>query len=402
MRIQWLAVLAALHSASGSHADEKAKLIVEIPIAKEGRLIVLPITVEEHEYAFLFDTGSSFTVYDTSLRHHLGKTSGEIRIASAGNKRTQAFKSPPAKLGALSLQTGKPVYCQDLAFVRKATALDIRGVVGIEPFLKYVVQIDSDQGTFTVFDPDLQGSADWGEPIPLSVHWRGTPFVTAKVPWGDLAQFLVDTGDASAGSLEPLLFEHLLQNRSLVPAEFTTVGTIRGVEQRRSGRIRSFELGPFRHARLLLGEESPASLGLAYWSRYRVTFDFSNMILYLQKGKLYEAHFPPEMSGLRLGYANEKLLVHAVDQDESAGGTGIQAGDVILAIQGRPAGQYDLFELYRRLFTVTGQQISMNIKRGEEVFDVSFVLSPKAHKQQANTAKKHTPASVPVEAMGDN
>lgn len=192
--------------------EQDAGVQAKFDIGREGRLIILPVTVAGREYPFVFDTGTSRTVYDSSLASHLGRPRASTGIKEGGGSIIQMkqFSSTPVRLGRLNIQTDDLVLCWDLEPFRQETGQDIRGVLGMTVFKNRVVQIDFDAGRLVVLTPSLKPDPAWGEPVPMTYDPEtGNPWVVATVMDKSTYSFLVDTGMMGTGSLSPSLFAHL-------------------------------------------------------------------------------------------------------------------------------------------------------------------------------------------------
>jgi len=128
---------------------------------------------------------------------------------------------------------------------------------------------------------------------------------------------------------------------------------------------------------LIFGEGSVNNLGLDFLSRHLVTFDFPNNRIYLKKGKGFEKTEEADMSGLHLLNVLNKVIVYSIDESSPAQKAGIKTGDIILKVGDKDANTYDMWELRRLLRSGDKQKITMTIKSGDGIKDVSFLLKKK-------------------------
>lgn len=370
-------------------------VLVQCTVGREGRFILLPVEVGDRQYPFIFDTGSTYTIYDTSFLARMGQPRGHVEGQThAGKVPVTLFDSIPARLGTISLQTDDPVLCMDLKFIQQFYGQGIQGIAGISHFRKLVVQVDFDQGTFAVFRPPAKAPAEWGQPIEVTYGSEGTPYVVATIG-GEKARLLVDTANLGNGSLADELFLHLQQKGKLKVTGSGLNATAAGNEVQSHGSVGSFALGPFAHEDLPFHKSRVSSLGLRYWSRYRMTLDFSRQVMYLAKGKGYARRDAPDMIGLALHRVNDRLVVHSVEKGMPASRAGLKPGDLVLSIQGRPAADYELFHLFRHVFEQEGTRITMTIERNQQKMDVSFILQSTMPVDQNESRTGSAPASSP-------
>jgi C-terminal processing protease CtpA/Prc len=115
-------------------------------------------------------------------------------------------------------------------------------------------------------------------------------------------------------------------------------------------------------------------LGLAFLSRFIVTIDFKNEILYLKRGAGFSRRDEIDMSGLHLLRIDGKTIVYSVDEGSPADQAGVKAKDVIAKVDGKTAGEIEMWDIRRLLKSGDGKLIRMTVKRGEKTFEVSFRL----------------------------
>ena len=77
-----------------------------------------------------------------------------------------------------------------------------------------------------------------------------------------------------------------------------------------------------------------------------------------------------------LRMANQ-TVVYSVDENSPAQKAGIGPKDIILKINEKDAGEYDMWDLRQVLMSEDKRNITMTIKQGENVKDVTFQLEKK-------------------------
>src|SRR5262249_50839371 len=155
-------------------ADKDPDVVATFPISRNGRPIILPVKIGDKTYPFQFDTGASQMVYDRELQPRLGAPVGiDQALFPEGNVAIPKYRSIEAHLGNLSIKTDDPVNCEDLShFTRGDYFPVIRGILGMKPFMKHIVQIDFDEGRFSILKPSRNGRENWGSAIPF--HYDST------------------------------------------------------------------------------------------------------------------------------------------------------------------------------------------------------------------------------------
>lgn len=288
-------------SKGGGDDQARPNLLASFPIAKDGDLVVLPVTIEEKEYLFMLDTGTAIHIFDSSLRHLLGESvqSGEAKDR-APSVPGELYNAPTARIGELEPSKDDLVTCADLTMIRYVSGKDISGILGVPFFKHHIVQIDWDRGKLLVFKPDTVPESGWGQAVPIAFDKVGGPLVEASLGTNTPARFLIVTGANTTGSLKSDLFNRLANQSLLKITGGRGLVTLNTVVGRRTGRLAQFSVGPFEHKELIFHRDKLNKLGLPYLSRYRVTFDFPHKMLYLNKAKGYSRSDHEDMSGLHL------------------------------------------------------------------------------------------------------
>ena len=92
-------------------------------------------------------------------------------------------------------------------------------------------------------------------------------------------------------------------------------------------------------------ERNPNILGMGFWSRFVVTFDFPGRKVYLRKSIGYGRRDRWNASGLHLWKRLDSIEVHSVDQDSPASQAGLKKGDVLIELDGLNPSNTSLFDL---------------------------------------------------------
>ncbi|MHC4546377.1 MAG: retropepsin-like aspartic protease [Planctomycetota bacterium] len=186
--------------ASDRPADQK--VLAEFKISKDGYPILLPITFKDKEYLFLLDTGSSYTAFDTSLKHELGEVTKVEKGLTAGSRIVAEFyDAPEVFLGLINLQDCGEVACLDLKMVSLVLGKQISGLLGMNFLKKYIVQIDYDNGTLLFLQPRQKRHSGWGNELSISYNSLGIPTITGNIYDSIKVDFRIDTGANSTGGL---------------------------------------------------------------------------------------------------------------------------------------------------------------------------------------------------------
>ena len=260
----------------------------------------------------MIDTGFRCTMIDESLAHLLGERRGTKtqKWAYFGKYKAGVYDAPPIFAGDVRLVTGDRVYTQKLSNYMADTR--IRGILGADCLQRYCLQIDFKGEKIRFLAPGHDQTLTETNAFPL--------FVRANTVWTRIdlmgmkdLQVRADTGMHGGADLilKEKLYVRGIKNQNLVPAEpsatnrFISIArcgedictnyvqtaiatTTAGTKSEASIFSTAFVAGqPYPNFCLVsgIGQKWPAQswLGLSFFNRHLVTFDFPNGKLYLQR-----------------------------------------------------------------------------------------------------------------------
>ncbi len=380
--VVWTLVAWTTSLASNSAAEPtatvppKAAVRESFTFDRDDLTVLVPVRVGDKVYQFMLDTGASSSIFDVSLRSHLGPRVGSVNMQDAFGRGTAELYSPPkARVGSLPLTKG-PVLCQDLTLPREMSTPKVYGIVGIDFIKDWIVTIDFDEGRVDVLPPGTEKRPEWGESIPFA--YKGGVIVVPAVVGKDMPTlFEVDTGATSTGILEETLLKGLVDSHEARVVGQGTSSCLSGKQSAQSSPVvllSHLVIGRFRRENLMLIGGKLNILGMSYLSRYRVTVDAPNERLYLAKRTQFAYRDAVRTCGLGLFYEAGGLEVEQVNEKSPARSAGLHAKDRIVKLGGklisdwRPAG-------IRRLLTTGDKAVPMAIERGGKLLEMS--LTPK-------------------------
>jgi len=346
----------------------------EFDIANDGDMIVLPVNIEGQNYEFALDTGCGITVYDTSFRPLLGTPHGDLLVTTPnGRVRGEVFTAPVTRLGSHRLANNRGVVILDLSTIRRVSGHEVYGVLGMDFLRGRIVTLNPDRRKLTIVESAVDAAA---RKIPIHYDNGGVPFVDAEIPGFGPRAFQIDTGmfGFSSGNIDHSAF-HELMDRNLLMAKgsSTLASTFSGSSRLKTGGLKTMSLGGYSHTNLRFREARSSALGMGYWRRFVATFDFRENFLYLERSK----HFPsPDrdlVGGLHILRIDGHVVVASVDQGSAAAEGGVQAGDVVLAVDNHDAAKTRLHVL-RLAMTDRDGFVNVVIQRSEQVLELRIRL----------------------------
>jgi predicted aspartyl protease len=356
-------------------AIDPSLVLEQFDVFNDGDELVVPVTFGDKRYLFVVDTGAEITIYDKSLRSCLGEPKSVDTVqAASGETTVEFFDAPDAFLGKLNLKTDETVGCHDLGQLRQVSGLETHGIIGMNFLRHHVVHLDSDSGKLSFLK---SAPSSPGTPL-LIIYDENAPMVEVELPGIELQRFLVDTGSSGngSGSLETTVFSGLVSRGALRTVASSLHRDIRGTSRTQNAVIAEIHLRHLKHANLIFSDHwgsAPNYLGLGFWERYNVTFDFPNHLIYLQPSKQINKADLQDLSGIHLLRVDGRIVIDVVDPESQASRAGIQGKDLLLKIDGDDATAIRPHVIRQRL-CADGKTVRLTIRRGDRVFDVPLEL----------------------------
>jgi hypothetical protein len=257
--------------------------------------------------------------------------------------------------------------------MRQATNAEIYGVIGMDILRSCRVQIDFDEGRLKFLESLPADRSLLGESIAMPTGAGGTPQLVGRIGTDQAVRFVIDTG-AQGNSLDAALFDELVDEQLIQPgrsfASLTIVGELRG----QRGKLDSLTVGSFTQRGLRVSRINLNSVGLRYFSRYQVTFDFPGERLFLKRGAAYGRAEPAATSGMTIVWNNGEPTIETVRPRGAGAAARLEPGDVLVQVSGRPAGEFDPFALRELLTSTAGRKVPLRVRRAESEFAAELVL----------------------------
>jgi len=379
-------VFSAASSAEEAPSGIEPSLIIEqFEIFNDGDLVLVPVKVFGKTRTFMVDTCSSYQVYDKTLRPLLG-TPRKTKTANTatGKSAVEVFDAPAATLGGLDLRTEWPVACFDFATLRLASGHEVEGVVGMAFLHQFIVQFDFEAGKL-IFLREVPKNA--GRRIVFA--WKNaTPRIRGQVQGAKAEYFAIDTGCVGPGCVGSELFESLVKQGAATATGNSLILGVFGKAKVRDGYIEGISLANVTLSKVpitALQDGHSNVLGLQFWTRFTLTFDFPHQVVFLKPNRNFGQPFLDDIDGMTFIRKDGLTVVQSLESSGPAAKAGIQKGDRLLEIDELDATTTRLFTLRQKL-RVTGATVHVKLKRGDEIIDVDLEL-PKAEQMHGDEAK---------------
>jgi len=359
----------------GGHIDGGLKTVT-LPFRLLNNHVYVEAMVNgKGPYTFIVDTGGH-TLISPRVAAEAGlHTVGEGASSGAGEgKSTTGFAHyREIALGPVRL-TDQPAFITNI-YDRSIEGIPVDGMVGFELFSRFAVQLDYGAKTMTVSDFAAFDARGAGTPVPFKFYDH-LPSVHGKID--DLpARFDIDTGSRSELDItSPFVARHELRTRYQPGISAITGWGVGGPSRSYVVRVPSITLGSVKVPSVVSGLSTDkggsisdpsydGNIGSGLLKRFAVSFDYRRQTMYLKP-----LDPPPadagrfDRSGMWINAADAGFTVTDVAPGGPAEVAGLRKGDVITAINGKPARAAELSDARTQLRSLpAGSTVELQLQR---------------------------------------
>jgi Aspartyl protease/PDZ domain len=366
---------------------ENARNSVTIPFEGEN-LIILPVRVNNSApMRFLFDTGAGICVLTAQTAAKLKLKKADDLDAKGVGGSVQGFLAKGVSLSVAGVTVRNlPMAVLPVDFPCEFS--DIAGILGYEFIKEFVVEIDYEAKSLSFSNPQTYRYTGQGDLLPIELTGN-TPRIHARIGVPDTPPidglFEIDTGSDGALIINsPFVKKHSLL--SLLGAKVDSVhrgagGESKGVD----ARIRKFEIGRYVIAEPLVTfsedkegahaeTDNGGPIGNEILRRFRIVLDYSRRRAMFEPNAHLSDPIDAGMSGIEFDPDDCGLSkIVKVEENSAADKAGIKAGDVIVAINGRPHAEFSSMQI-EKLLAQHGAEHSLTLNRGGKTVMVKIKL----------------------------
>jgi PDZ domain/Aspartyl protease len=374
-------------AAQGGSCPAIAAPAAEVPLTLIGDHIYIEAMVNgTGPYRFIIDTGG-VNLIDTGLARQLSLTiTGSEAGHGTGPETVESGKTTIERLTLGNITfTGQPFYTFDFGQLYAGGGVKMMGMLGAMLFHQYVTCIDFDHKEVELIESAKFNARRAGSSLTMSIK---ASEITVRGSFDGIpGVFQIDTGSPTTLTLAaPFVAQHQLLKRFPRRIE-TSSGGVGGSMREDIVRGRDLILGTeqIEHPIVALASVSKGKLaqssfsgiiGMGALKRYIVTFDFPGQRLFLNPYKPVPANLDTyDRSGMRIETMLAGFRVVSVAAGTPAAEAGLEPGDVIIAIDGRPASSVTLPGLRDELRQLPpGSVITLAIRADGEPRNVRIIL----------------------------
>jgi hypothetical protein len=364
------------------------KSALKIPFELFGNLALLQVRVNNSDsLRFILDTGADTSVIDAQRAKALRlKPQGKI-VGSGGGGTAEATFTKGVAVSLQGVQLlDRTIYVLPLESL-SALGRKVDGVIGNDILKEFVVEIDYSAKTINLYEPQSYRYSGDGEIIPLVMD-ESLLFMSASITPEGLApieaKFEIDSGSTGAILLNtPFVKNHKLLASAPKTVQ-TNIGGVGDAAKMLIGRVKSLRLGQFaidhpitRLSQATQGDYASSKydglIGGEILRRFKVIFDYSRRRMILEPNAHFAEPYEIDMSGIALVADGDDLLIDDVDENSSAAEAGVRGGDILVAINGRPAAEFTLDQI-RSMFMQDRKEYLLSLKRDGRVLQTKLKL----------------------------
>lgn len=372
---------------------------VDVPFEEYSNLIVIPITINNYvTLKFILDTGAESAILTEKLFADILNLHYVRTISMRGPGLIDSLHAQVATGIQMSLPGGinadglnMLVLTEDYLELTKNLGEEIYGIIGYDLFHRFVINIDYDRHVLHIFRPDKFKPRRWDKKIPIVINGP-KPYVTMNIIQNqkkeDTVKLMIDTGASHSLLLDVRHMDDVSLPDKLISTRLGQGlgGEIPGF----MGRLTQCTISEFIFEDLLVSipiegayikaikrGSRHGTLGGDLLTRFNVTFDYPNNMLYLRKGSRFQKPFEFNMSGLTVTAEGDQLDSMQIDKirpNTPGEKAGLQEGDYILKINGKNLKNNSLSDIHMLLRRRDGMKIRMIILRKEKKMKKTFHL----------------------------
>jgi hypothetical protein len=318
---------------------------------------------------------------------------GEIDVGGGGKETVTGKFVKNSEFSVLGLQGFTQPLFLAVPFdeLSKTCGHEFSGILGFDFLSPFVVEIDYVNKTITFHDRESYQYHGSGESIPITFDSHAHPQLKAQIAIderGPMAElFVLDLG--ASGYLElnsPFVQKEHLPGKSRPAVPSMSARGIGGALAGSVGRVKELQIGTFRVSNPIAlfsqdikganaSSSAQGTIGAGIMSKFKVILDYADKRIILEPNSDFALPTEYDMSGLHflgLGQDRTRFEIDQVAENSPGSQADIRQGDVLAAIDGKPASAYTVSEL-RRLFRQE-KEYRLTIQRGDQRLEARLAL----------------------------
>ena len=327
LRFVFIAAFAAAVAWAGeTNAPHETTLIVR------NGYIIAPIYVYDHWRWFVLDTTRDLTTFHQTFTNHLTAVPTSVVEIMLDAPRSPIYFGPKFFLAGHH-PNPKYVLVDDLRPLEELTAAT-DGILGLNVLTNYAISFDFVNESVR-FETNAAPSA---EALDLSIAKGNRLAFSARLENGKHIALGIDTANGGEISLNSADWRTAFPSRRVKTKRVMVANASGKFHLTTTARLPILKIGNEVYTNLICtranSDASVSSVGAAFLQRHRVSIDYRNCKIVLER---LVDHKPIENpTGIHLKWIRRGAVVASVDPDSPAAKSGLAEGDEILRIDGSP------------------------------------------------------------------
>ncbi len=322
-----------------------ASPLVILPARSIGNYLLIEAKWDRFgPYHFLVDTGSSVTLVTPALaRRYPGRNVPPSAVTTVRGADGRVRELPRSSVRRIELGDARfedvEVLLYDCAPLSAHLGVRIDGVLGFPLFREVLLTLDY-PGSRVLLQPAREAPLAPGEVVPFDdVH--KTPLISVQL--GDRSIVaLIDSGSDALFSLNPI---GMTPEFIYGPVTGATVSTISGDRTQSIGRLGgALSIGGYEFRQPVVEvTDTLSAIGGGLLRHFSVMFDQQrDRVTFYRESREPIVTAPRPSAGVSFNKTPAYWRVEGVVPGSSAEALGIQAGDLVVRINGEPVARWDL------------------------------------------------------------
>lgn len=358
-----------------------------VPFWLEGNHVLFDARVNgKGPFTMILDTGGLAVLTVATAKTLAVRATGNTAVGGIGDKAESSgyVHGLDVQIGDFMLH-GQTAMVMDLPNSPPPTRA-MQGMLGYELLRRVIVEVDYKTNTLTLSDPKKFDRKRAGIAVPFD-YADHMPEVAGSFE-GIKGRFRVDTGSGSELVVSsPAVLQQGLRARHPVGIQRTSGGGIGGTTTAYMTRADDLKLGAIRFDHFVANLSSQkigafadpsytGNVGGGLLKRYVVTFDYPGQTIYFQRrSDVVDDTGTYERAGISIQAVAGGLAIGEVVAGGPAEAAGLQAGDVLSAVNGSKSAATDLSGLrYRLRNAPVGTALTFDILRSGTKISKTVIL----------------------------
>ncbi|MDR3652856.1 MAG: aspartyl protease family protein [Paludibacter sp.] len=392
----WWLMVVFIFFVSNISATKKPKRILSMPFEMAGSYVIVKVKINDSSpLSLILDSGirnTLITDLESGDKITINYSNVKELMGLGGGSQLQAYTSDYNTIRIKNLKLDyKTVYVlqNDVFNLSKHTGMKINGLIGVDFFRDYVVEINYTTNRINFYDPSTFVMPKGYESLPISIESQKM-FVELSVLESDStrkqARMLIDTG-AELNAW----FQTFTKNSVHKPPKWVqgTIGEgLNGLITGRYGHIPQICFGNFclknpivafpdsaTISGIIANSHRDGTIGSELLSRFNLFVDYMNRKIYFKPNSKFKRPYSYNVAGIEIIQLTSLFSlteVFDVWKNSPADFAGVKEGDQIIEINGNNAFQMTINEIRKIFETPSKHPLNLTLRRDNKEIKVQI------------------------------